>query len=71
MRFRGLTIAAVLLLGLAVGLYFADKQKATEAAKPPADAPPKILVIPDGDITKVTLKKKTGDPVVLQRTNNK
>ena len=71
MRFRGLTIAAVLLLGLAVGLYFADKQKATEAAKPPADAPPKILVIPDGDITKVTLKKKTGDPVVLQKANNK
>jgi hypothetical protein len=71
MRFRGLLIAVVLLAGLGVGLYFSNKEKAAEAAKPPSDAPPKILALTDGDITKVELKKKGADPTVLEKTNGK
>ncbi len=71
MRFRGLLIAVVLLAGLGVGLYFSNKEKAAEAAKPPADAPPKILALTDSDITKVALKKKGADETVLEKNNGK
>jgi len=57
MRFRGLLVALVLLAALAGGLYYSNKQKAAEAGKPAADAPPKILSLAEGDITKVALKK--------------
>jgi hypothetical protein len=57
MRFRGLLVAVVLLAALAGGLYYSNKQKAAEAAKPPADTPPKILALAEGDITKVVLMK--------------
>jgi hypothetical protein len=71
MRFRGLLVAVVLLAGLGVGVYFSNKEKAAEAAKPPADAPPKILALAEGDITKVSLKKKGADETVLEKTNGK
>src|SRR6202050_1064536 len=71
MRFRGLFVAVVLLAALGVGLYFSNKEKAAEAAKPPSDAPPKILALTDSDITKVELKKKGADPTVLEKTNGK
>jgi hypothetical protein len=57
MRPRGLLVALVLLAALAGGLYYSNKQKAAEAAKPPADQPPKILSLAEGDITKIVLKK--------------
>jgi hypothetical protein len=71
MRFRGLLIAVVLLAGLGIGVYFSNKEKAAEAAKPPADAPPKILALTEGDITKIALKKKGADETVLQKTDGK
>jgi hypothetical protein len=54
-----------------VGLYFSNKEKAAEAAKPPADAPPKILSLIENDITKVALKKKGSDEIDLSKTNEK
>jgi len=71
MRFRGLLVAAVLLAALGVGLYFSNKQKAAEAAKPPSDTPPKILSLTEGDITKVALKKRGTDETVLEKANGK
>lgn len=71
MRIRGLLVAVILLAALGVGLYFSNKEKAAEAAKPPADAPPKILALTEGDITKVTLKKKGADETVLEKANGK
>ncbi len=71
MRFRGLLVAVVLLVALGVGLYFSNKEKAAEAAKPSADAPPKILALTEGDISKIVLKKKNAAPSVLERTNGK
>ncbi len=71
MRIRGLLVAVVLLAALGVGVYFSNKEKAAEAAKPPADAPPKILALTEGDITKVTLKKKGADETVLEKANGK
>ena len=71
MRFRGLLVAVVLLAALGAGLYFSNKQKAAEAAKPPADAPPKILALTESDITKIALKKKGADETVLEKANGK
>jgi len=71
MRFRGLVVAVVLLAALGVGLYFSNKEKAAEAAKPPSDTPPKILALTDGDITKIALKKKGADETILEKTNGK
>src|ERR1700733_2752307 len=69
MRFRGLLVAVVLLAALGGGLYFSNKEKAAEAAKPPSDAPPKILALTDVDITKIALKKKGADETVLDKIN--
>ncbi|MGP0072885.1 MAG: DUF4340 domain-containing protein [Bryobacteraceae bacterium] len=71
MRVRGLLVAVVLLAALGVGLYFSNKQKAAEAAKPPSDTPPKILSLVENDISKVALKKKGADETDLERANNK
>lgn len=71
MRFRGLLVAVILLAGLGVGLYFSNKEKAAEAAKPPADTSPKILALNEGDITKIVLKKKGADEMDLERSNGK
>ena len=70
MRPRGLLVALVLLAALAGGLYYSNKQKAAEAAKPPADTPPKIVALTEGDITKVVLKKGAYE-TDLQKTGDK
>ncbi len=70
MRPRGLLVALVLLAALAGGLYYSNKQKAAEAAKPPADTSPKILSLTEGDITKVVLKKGAYE-TDLQKTGGK
>ena len=67
MRFRGLLVAVVVLFGLGAGLYYSERQKSAEAAKPPANAPPKILTLSDADITQLVVKKKGAEDVVLQR----
>jgi len=56
MRLRGLMIATVVMVALAAGLYFSNKQKSAEAAKPPADASPKILALTDSEISKLDVK---------------
>ncbi len=71
MQFRGLLVAVVLLAALAGGLYYSNKQKAAEAAKPPADAPPKVVSLTEGDVTKLVLKKKGAEETVLEKTGAK
>ena len=72
MRLRGLMVAAVALAALAAGLYFSNKQKSAEAAKPtpPADAPAKIFTLPEADVTRISLKKKGADETVLEKNNS-
>jgi hypothetical protein len=70
MRPRGLFVALILLAALAGGLYYSNKQKAAEVAKPPADTPPKIVALTEGDITKVVLKKGAYE-TDLQKTGGK
>src|ERR1035438_1436353 len=67
MRLRGLMLGTLVLVALAAAVYFSNKQKSAEAAKPPTDAPPKILALPDGDITKIALKKHDADEIILDK----
>jgi hypothetical protein len=68
MKLRGLTIAAVALLALVGGLYWSNHHMPEDAAaKTSSDTAPKILSLNEGDITKVDLKKKTGEEVVLAK----
>ena len=69
MRLRGLMIATVVMVALAAGVYFSNKQKSAEAAKPPADASPKILALTDSEVSKVDLKKKDAPETVLEKNN--
>src|SRR5579871_2623457 len=69
MRLRGLMVAALILAALAAGLYFSNKQKSAEAAKPPADASPKIVALSESDVTKVDLKKKDAPETILDKNN--
>jgi hypothetical protein len=69
MRFSGLLIASVVLAGLAAGLWYSNKQKSAEAAKPPADANPKILSLFEADIKRIDIKKKGGEETVVEKTN--
>jgi hypothetical protein len=67
MKIRGLTIATVVLAALAGTLYWSNRHKPDETTQASADTPPKILTLKEGDITKVELKKKTGDSIVLAK----
>jgi hypothetical protein len=71
MRLR-LIIGALVLAALAAGLYFSNKQKSAEAAKPTttADTSPKILSLTEADITKISLKKKGAEETVLEKNNS-
>ena len=70
MRTGGLLIAAVVLAGLAGGLYWSNKTEAAKAAKPSStDTTPKVLSLTDADIKKIDLKKKGGDETVLDKNN--
>lgn len=62
-----LLIAALILAGLGGTLYWSNKEKAREAAKPPAETSPKILSLTEADIQKVEIKKTGGADTVLQR----
>ena len=71
MRFRGLLVAVILLAALAGGLYYSNKEKASEATKPPSDQSPKILSLTEGDIGKIALKKKGADETDLAKNGGK
>src|SRR5579871_1115107 len=69
MRLTGLLLSSVVLIALGVGLYVSNRQKSAEAAKPPADASPKVLSLTEPDIKKIDIKKRGSEETVLDRTN--
>lgn len=68
---RGLLISVVLLGVLAGGVYWSNKAKTAEEAKPPKDAPPKLLAIPEDQIQKIQIQKKGAEPTVLERDKSR
>src|SRR5581483_1430111 len=68
MKMKGMIISAGVLLVLVGLLYWSNHHMPEDAAaKTSSDAAPKILSLNEGDITKVDLKKKTGEEVVLAK----
>ncbi len=69
MKLGRLIAAAVVLAALAATLYWSNhRAPIEEAAKLAANAPPKILSLKEDDVTKLEVKKKDGDDIVLART---
>ena len=68
MKIRRLFAAALVLAALAATLYWANRrQQAEDAAQLLRDAPVKILSLNKDDISRVEIKKKGGDDVVLSK----
>src|SRR6478609_9269503 len=67
MKFRGLLVAVALLVVLTGLSYWSNKRKAAADAKPPADASPKVLTIPDDQFKQIKIAKTGGDTTLLAR----
>src|SRR5262249_34716689 len=70
MKNRGMTIAALVLIALLGLLYWSNRHKRDEsslASTTPAEAAPKILTLNEADITKIELKKKSGDQITITK----
>jgi len=72
LKIRGLLIAVVALALLAGGVYWSNKAKQAESAKPADTASaPKILAIPEDQIMKVEIRKTGGEATVAERKSGK
>lgn len=72
MRLRGLLIAGVACLLLIGGVIWSNREKKAEESKPPKDASPKIVSIPENDVTQLEFKRKDSPPTIIKRgANNK
>jgi len=67
MKFRGLLAAAVVLAALGGAVWWSEKKEKADAAKPAADATPKILTIPEDQFQQIDLAKKGGDTTELSK----
>ena len=71
MKIQGLLIAAIVLSALTGALYWSNHHKSAEnTAQASAELPPKILTLNEADITKLDLKKKSGDEIMLAKDNS-
>jgi hypothetical protein len=68
MKTGGLLVAAGVLAALTGVLYWSDRHKPAVESATPAEAPaPKILTLKDTDISKIAIKKKGADEMVLAK----
>jgi uncharacterized protein DUF4340 len=68
MKIRGLIVAALVFFVLAGILYWSNQHKpAADSVKASADARPAVLKLDASSITKLDLKKKDAEPIVLTK----
>ena len=71
MKINSLLVAAIVLAALSGVLYWSNHKKTSASdVKVSADMPPKILTLPEADITKIEIKKKGGDDVELSKNDS-
>ena len=71
MKPKGLLIAVVLLAVLGGVTWWSNKSQADKAKAPAADAPAKLLTIPDDQFVEIKIKKVTDEVLGLKRENGK
>jgi hypothetical protein len=71
MKPKGLLIAVVLLAVLGGVTWWSNKSQADKAKAPAADAPIKLLAIPDDQFQEIRIKKVTDEVLGLKRENGK
>ena len=71
MKPKGLLIAVVLLAVLGGVTWWSNKTQADKAKAPAADAPAKLLTIPDDQFQEIKIKKVTDEALSLKRENGK
>lgn len=71
MKYRGLLAAVVVLAALGGAAWWSEKKEKADAGKPPSDAAPKILSIPDDQFKQIQLIKKAGESTTLSRADGK
>ena len=64
---RRLLIAALLLVGLSSALYLSSNRDPKDSKTPSPDDAPKILEIPQDQITKLELRRMGAEPVILEK----
>jgi uncharacterized protein DUF4340 len=69
MKPSGLIVAVAVLAALSGTLYWSNHHKPAETMQASADTPPKILTLSEADVSKIDLRKKSGDEVVLAKDN--
>lgn len=67
---RGLIVAVALLALLGGAVYWSNLEEAKKAGQPPADAPAKLLEIPDDQFTKVEIRRREGSGATLERKDS-
>jgi hypothetical protein len=71
MKIRSLIVAAFVLLALIGTLYWSEHRKSTEdTVRTSADTPPAILKLDGAAITKLELKKKDAEPIILTKNSS-
>jgi hypothetical protein len=70
-QMRGLLIAAIVLAGLSGLVYWSKKHKTEEAAKPAADASPKILTLEEKQVDGLTIQKTNGESAEIARIGDR
>lgn len=70
MKLRSLILAIIILGALAGTLYWSERHKPADDTAKAADASPPILKLDEASITKVALKNKDAEPIVLAKNNS-
>jgi hypothetical protein len=71
MKIRSLIVAAFVLLALIGTLHWSEHRKPSEeTAQTSADTPPTILKLDGAAITKLELKKKDAEPIILTKNSS-
>src|SRR5215213_4460045 len=64
---RGLLVALVALALLVGGVYWSEKAKVADEAKPPKDAPPKLVSVQEDQVQKIEIRKQGAEPTLVEK----
>ena len=70
MKLRSLILAIIILGALAGTLYWSERHKPADDTAKAADASPPILKLDEASITRLELKNKDAEPIVLAKNNS-